>query len=139
MLEKLIKCETDVFGDLAEQDGRDVPALMEWNRCAASRGIAELLVRPALADFGETEFDENGDDFIGLEDRNIAHGLRDGDVLNPDEFGLQHRFAVFQQHGDDFVQVMIDFIQRFPLGMSAGKAGNKANKQAGLRTPFNYR
>jgi hypothetical protein len=139
MFEKLIKCETNVFGDLAGQDGRDVPALMEWNLCAASRVIAELLVLPALADFGEAEFDENGDDFIGFEDGNIAHDSSDGDVLSPDEFGLQHRFAIFQQHANDFVQVMINFIQRFPLGMSAGKAGNKANKQARLRTPFNYR
>ena len=44
MLEKLIERETDVLGYLAEQDWRDVSALMEWNRCAAARRISELLV-----------------------------------------------------------------------------------------------
>jgi len=44
MLEKFIKCETDIFGNLTEQDWGDVPALMEWNRCAATRIVAKLFV-----------------------------------------------------------------------------------------------
>jgi len=44
MLEQLIKCKADVFGDLTEQDWGDVSALMEWNRCAATCCIAELFV-----------------------------------------------------------------------------------------------
>ena len=44
MLEKLIKCETDVFGNLTEQDWRDVSALMEQNRCAAASSVAELFM-----------------------------------------------------------------------------------------------
>ncbi|OGS80352.1 MAG: hypothetical protein A2Z94_05220 [Gallionellales bacterium GWA2_55_18] len=91
-----------------------------------------------MTDFSEAEFDKNGDDFIGLEDGDIAHGSSDGDVLNPDKLGFQHRFAILQKHCNDIVQVVIDLIQRFSLGMSARKTGDKTNEQACLWTPFNY-
>ena len=95
MLEELIKREADVFSDLTEQDWGDVPTLMKRNRCATAFGIAELFVRPALADFEEAEFDENRDYFIGLKNGNIAHNSSEGDVLNPDKLGLQSGFAIF--------------------------------------------
>ena len=98
LLEEFIKCEANVFGYLTEQDWRDVSALMKWNRCAATCRITKLFVRTALADFGETELDENGDYFIGLENGSIAHSLSDCDVLNPNKLGLQHGFAIFQKH-----------------------------------------
>jgi len=44
VLEKLIKREPDVFGDLTEQDWGDVSTLMKRNRCAMAPGIAELFV-----------------------------------------------------------------------------------------------
>ena len=44
VFEKFIKCETDVFGNLTEQDWRDVSALMERSRCTAVCGIAKLLM-----------------------------------------------------------------------------------------------
>lgn len=62
---------------------------------------------------------------VGFEDWNIAHDSSDGDVLNPNKLGFQHRLAIFQKHCNDIMQVVIDFIQRFPLGMSAGKTGDK--------------
>lgn len=98
MLEKFIKCKTNVFGYLTEQDWRDVSALMKWNRCAVACRITKLFVRTALAGFGKTELDENGDNFIGLEYGNITHSLSDCNVLNPNKLGLQHGFAIFQKH-----------------------------------------
>ena len=139
MLEELIKREADIFGDLPEQDWGDIPTLVKRNSCAATGGIAELLMRSALTDFGKAEFDENRYDFAGLEDGNIAHVSGDSDVLNPNEFGLQDGFAVFQKHCNDVMQVAVHFIQRFPLGMGAGKPGYEADEQAGLRAPLNYR
>ncbi len=85
MLEKLIKCETDVFGNLTEQDWRNVSALMERNRCAAASSVTKLFVCPALTNFGEAKLDENSDDFVGFEYGNIAHDSSDGDVLNPNK------------------------------------------------------
>lgn len=68
-----------------------------------------------------------------------AHDSGDGDVLNPNKLGLQHRFAVFQKHCNDIVQVVINLIQCLSLGMRAGETRDKTNKHAGLRTTFNYR
>ncbi len=138
MLEELIKREADVFGDLTEQDWGNVPTLVKRHGCAATDDIPELFVRAALADFGEAEFGEDGYDFAGFEDGNIAHDSGDSDVLNPNKFGLQYGFAVFQKHCNNIVQVAVHFIQRFPLGMGAGKTGNEADEQTGLRTPLDY-
>jgi hypothetical protein len=124
---------------LTEQNWGDVSTLMEWNRCAVACCIAKLLVRSMLADFGEAWFDENGDDFIGFEDGNIAHDSSDSDILNPNKLRFRHGFAIFQQHCNDFVQVAVEFIQCCPLGMNAGKTWNKTDEQAGLWTPFNDR
>jgi hypothetical protein len=103
MLEQLIKCETDVFGDLTEQDWRDVSTLMEWHRCAPSGRIAELFVRTALANFGEPESEKNGYNFIGFKDGNIAHNSSDGYVLNSNKLGFQFGFAVFEKHCNNVV------------------------------------
>lgn len=139
MLEKFIKRDADVFGNLTEQDRGDISTLMERHRCTAASGIAELFVRAALADFSESEPDKNGYDFIGFEDGNIAHDSSYGNVLNPDKLRLQHGLAVLQKHRNDIVQVVIDLIQRFALGMRARKTGNKTNEQPGLCASFNYR
>ena len=112
---------------------------MKRHRGAAASGIAELFVGTALTNFGEAESEKNGYDFIGFEDGNIAHGSSNGDVLNSNELGLQRGFTVFEKHCNNVVQVVIDFVQRFPLRMSAGKAGNKTNEQASLWAPLNYR
>jgi len=111
---------------------------MEWNRCAAACCIAELLVGSALADFCEAEFKEDGNDFVRLENGNIAHNSSDSDVLDSHKLGLQRRFAIFQKHCNNITQIMINFIQRCPLGMSARKPGDKTNEQAGLWASFNY-
>ena len=139
VLEQLIKRNTDVFGNLTKQDWRDVPPLMKGDRCTATCGIAKLFVRSTLANFGEAESEKNGYDFTGFEDGNIAHGSSNGDVLNSNELGLQRGFAVFEKHCNNVVQVVIDFVQRFPLGMRAGKTGNETNEQASLWAPLNYR
>ena len=112
---------------------------MKRHRGASASGIAELFVGTALTNFGEAESEKNGYDFIGFEDGDIAHGSSYGDVLNSNELGLQRGFAVFEKHCNNVVQVVIDFVQCFPLGMSAGKTGNETNEQARSRAPFNYR
>jgi hypothetical protein len=85
VLKQFVEREADVLGNLTKQDRGDVPALMKRNRRAAAGSVAELSVRAALANFGEAEFDENGYDFIGFEDGNIAHGSSYGNVLNSDK------------------------------------------------------
>ena len=62
---------------------------------------------------------------------NVAHDSSDGDVLNPDKFGLHRRFAVFQRHCNYIVQVVVNFIQCLPFGMRAWNTGNETDEQSG--------
>ena len=105
---------------------------MKWYRCAAACSITELFVRSALANLSETRFEQDRNDLVGFEGRNIAHDSSDGDVLNSDKFGLQNGVAVFQKHFNNFVKVVVDLIQSFSLGMGTRETGNKTNKQASL-------
>lgn len=100
------------------------------------RGIVYVI---PLANFGKTEFDKDGNDFIGREDRNITHNSSNGDVLNPDKPRLQYGFTILLKHCNNIAQILVDFIKRFSLRMSTGATGNKTNEQASLWAPLNYR
>ena len=138
MLQHLIEGNTNILGDLAKQDWRNVTALVKWDRRATTSPIAKLLVRAALPDFGKTKFKKNGDYFTGLENGNIAHDSCNGDVLNPHELRLHDGLPVFEQHGDDFLKIMIEFIQRFTLRVRAREAGHEPDEQSGLWATFNH-
>jgi hypothetical protein len=49
---------------------------MEWNGGDPSVGVAELLVRPSLADLDEAESLQNRYHLPRLEDRDVAHFRR---------------------------------------------------------------
>ena len=89
MPEKLIESKADVLRDLTEQDGRDIAALMERHRRAPTFYVSKLLVRTALANFRETERNENSNDLTRLEYRDVTHRLRNCDVLDTDKLRLQ--------------------------------------------------
>jgi len=72
-LEQVIDGESDVFGDLPEQDGRNIPALMKRHGGASSSTITKLLVGTTLPDLRETKLEENGDDLRRLENWDVAH------------------------------------------------------------------
>jgi hypothetical protein len=73
MAKHLFDRETDVPGDLAEQDGRDVSPLVEGHGCGAAVGMPELFVRPSLASLREAEVAKDGDNLSGLENRRSGH------------------------------------------------------------------
>lgn len=102
MIEKLCDVEANVFGNLAQQRRRDVAAGMKGNRGRASGTMAKLLVRITLPYFDETELAQDYDDLARLQDRDIAHVSRDGNVLHPDKLGFENWIAILQQHGNDF-------------------------------------
>lgn len=64
----------------------DMLAFVDRHRSVAASAVAELFMRASLPDLGETEFDENCDDFTGLENGSVAHNLSYSDVLDPHEF-----------------------------------------------------
>ena len=73
VLEQAIDGEPDVFGDLPEQDGRNIPALMKRHGGTSSSTVTKLLVRTTLPDLRETKLEENGDDLCRLENWDVAH------------------------------------------------------------------
>lgn len=73
MREQSIDGEPDVFGDLPEQDGRNIPALMKRHRGTSSSTVTKLLVRTTLPDLRETKLEENRDDLYRFENGDVAH------------------------------------------------------------------
>ena len=59
--------------------------------------------------------------------------------MSSNKLGFKLWFAILKKHFDDFLHIVIQFIQSFALRMSANKAGNIANEKAGLRTLFDNR
>jgi hypothetical protein len=96
-------------------------------------GVAKLLVRSALADFRESKALENCNNFSSLEGGDVSHGSGHGDCLDPNKPNLDLGFAILQQHGDDFLQVAIQFVQTFRLRASPRKARHESDIQASSR------
>ena len=137
MPKELVGGKPDVLCDLTEQDGRDIAALMERHRCAPAFRVPKLFMRTPLADLRETERNENGDDLAWLENGEVSHCLCNGDVLDTDKLRLQVGFAVFEQHGDDFLEVAVKLVEGFALRVGAWETWNKTHKKFGLRATFN--
>jgi len=93
--EELIDGEAVIGRDLPEQSWRDVATGVKRHGRLAPVGMAELLVRPSLA---------NLDEAVHREEATTSRGLRtgarpisgDGDLLDPDELDCGRRFAVLQ-------------------------------------------
>ena len=121
MPKKLVESKADVLRDLTEQDGRDIAALMERHRRASAFYVSKLLMRTALANFRETECDENSNDLSRLENRDVTHRLRNGDVLDTDKLRFQVWLAIFEKHGYDFLEVVVKLVESRTLGMGTGE------------------
>jgi hypothetical protein len=138
MLKELIECKPDVLHYLAEQDGRDIAALMERHRCASAICVSKLFVRTPLTDFRETEGNKNGDDLARFENGDVPHCSGDRDVLHADKLGLQIWLTVFEKHGDDFLEVVVQLVERLALRVGARKAGDKSHKEICLGAAFDH-
>jgi hypothetical protein len=55
-------------------------------------------------------------------------GLSDEDRLRPDEFRLQRRLTVLQEHGDDLTQVGVQLVEAVPLAVTPGNPGTYPTK-----------
>ena len=85
MLQHLGHSETNIFGDLAQKNRRDVAAGMKRNRCASAHAVSQLFVRTTLTHFDEAQFSQDRYNFGRLENRDISHDLGNRDVLHPDK------------------------------------------------------
>ena len=101
----------------------------------AAIGVAELLVRAALADLPKTQPLEPCHHLAGLEDWWLGHNSRH-DGLDAYEFGFKLRFAILKEQRDDLLEVAVEFIERLRLAVGTGKAGDVADIQPGVRIAF---
>lgn len=78
-------------------------------RCGrAAIRMAELLVRASLPGLLETERAENGDDFARLENGTGGHSRSGNDNdLRADELTFRPRGTVFEEHGEDFMKIVL--------------------------------
>lgn len=66
--------------------------------------------------------------------KELFHSESDVDLLDADKLGLKNRLAIFQQHGDDFLEVAIEFVQRHALCVRPGETRHKPDKKLGIGT-----
>ena len=57
--------------------------------------------------------------------------------VGSDKFGIQSRFAILQQHGDDLAQVVTQLIERFPLRMGSREPGDIPDQKPRCTIPLN--
>ena len=136
MFDEFLDGYPDVFGDLAQQEGGKIPAFVVGHSGLAAVRMLELAVGALLANEIKAQIPESPLGFGRFEDGNPAHGISDSDGLGADELCLQVRFAILEQHGNNFTEVFVQFVERLSLGVCAGKSGNVSDKQTGFGTPF---
>jgi hypothetical protein len=66
---------------------------------------SKLLMRSALPYLYETQRDKDGDNFVGLQDRNISHQSSDSNLMNANKLRFKDWFAILQEHGDNFLEI----------------------------------
>jgi hypothetical protein len=100
--------------------------------------VLELVVRALLANHLEPEISQDSHHLIGLENGDAAThaGASNRDSLGADEFRLQARFTILQQHRYHFAEILLQFVQRLTLRVGSGKTRNKPHKETGLRAFF---
>ena len=64
-------------------------------------------------------------------------GVHD-DGLGPDKLGVELGFAVVKQHGNHFLQIRMQFIQRRALAVRTGEAGHMAHVEVGIGAALDY-
>ena len=62
--------------------------------------------------------------------------LSDEDRLSADEFRFQRRFAVLEEHRDDFAKIGVQLIERLALRMRAAEARNVSDVETRVGVPL---
>jgi hypothetical protein len=77
-------------------------------------------------------------DFAWLEDGSRAHSSRDLNLPHSDELRFKLWLPVFEQHGDDFLEVFLNLVRVGTLRMSPRPPGNVTDEQAGIGVSFDH-
>jgi hypothetical protein len=59
--------------------------------------------------------------------------------LRSDKLGFQAGFPIFKEHGENFMKILAELIQRFTLGVGPRETRHKADKKSGFRALLDYR
>ncbi len=98
-----------------------------------------MLVGTALANLDKAECFEKRNNITRLQDGNLSHALLShNNVLGANKLCLHLWSAVFKQHLHNFTKILVEFVQRFGLGVGPRKTGNVPNIQTRILTFFNY-
>jgi len=73
---------------------------------------------------------------LARQDGHIAHRLPDHHQLSADELRLQSGLTVLEEHGDNFLEILIELVQALRLTVSAGKTRDVTHVNSGLRALF---
>jgi hypothetical protein len=84
---------------------------MVRNRRPTTVDVPVLHVRTSLPHELKTQNLENATHLARLQNRKLCHGLPDLDHLSSNEFGLERRIPVFEQHADHLLQIPLQLIQ----------------------------
>ena len=134
VFEELVDSQADISSNAAKQDGRQVTASMNRDGGRAAVRMTEPLMRTALSYFRKAGRDKNGDDLARLEDGYEHHAISGhDDGLRADVFARHLGQPVVEDHGDDFLEVVVEFVARLPLAVRTRKTGDIADIEARIR------
>ena len=74
----------------------------QWYSGPRCRGIV-CAIRVGALD--EAQFVQNRNDLGRFQNRNVAHALRNGNILDPDKFRFEVGLAIFKKHDNYFTKV----------------------------------
>lgn len=105
--QELVNRKPDIFGDLADNERRNISALVERHRGNTPIRMAKLPVGTALPDLSESERGEAGYYFLWLEHREVAHELAHNHVVDSHKLRLDLRLTVLKEHPDNLAKVAV--------------------------------
>lgn len=136
--EPLFDGDSDVPRDLAQQCRRHVTTSVKEDCRASAVGVPLLAMRASLPDLPKAKAFRQRSEFARFQDRDGARGLRDLDGLEAHELGLELGFAVLEQHGDDFTQVLLEFVERGALAVRSRPSWNRADEETRIRVALDH-
>ena len=137
MPQELLHCDSDIFGDLTQQDGRKIASGVEWNGCTPTIDMPKLFVGAALTNLLEPQSLQNRDDLARLENWYSGH-LRNFGGLDSYKLRLNVRDTILAEHLDDLFQIRVELIKSLGLRMGAGKAWYVTHIKSVIRATLDY-
>lgn len=96
--------------------------------------MAKLNVRTSLTHNDKTERLQNTNHFLRFENWNITHRALSRDKLSAHKLAFEVWLSILEQHLENFVHVLFQFIQSLTLRMRARETWNITHVKTCFRT-----